>query len=140
MKEKPCKESAVYGAVTNYEGTDAYPAIEEKSAPLTFALADNHAFIDGNKRIAVFVMLMTLHLNSIKITYAQEEPISLGLSVADGKMNYNEILNRIIHKQHSKTALKKSAQSDDKVGRLTEFDKSLQGKAQSLQKREFTQT
>ena len=93
-------ESAVYSAIANYEGIDAYPSIEEKSARLMFALANNHAFIDGNKRIAVFVMLMTLHLNDIKIIYTQKELIFLGLSVADGKMNYNQILDWINnHKQ-----------------------------------------
>ena len=88
-------ESAVYSAVANYEGIDVYPSIEEKAARLMFALANNHAFIDGNKRIAVFVMLMTLHLNDIKIIYTQKELIFLGLSVADGKTNYNEILTWI---------------------------------------------
>lgn len=88
-------ESAVYSAVANYEGFDAYPSIEEKAARLMFALANNHAFIDGNKRIAVFVMLMTLQLNEVKIDYTQKELIFLGLSVADGKTNYNEILTWI---------------------------------------------
>ena len=81
-------ESAVYSAVANYEGFDAYPSIEEKAARLMFALANNHAFIDGNKRIAVF-------LNEVKIDYTQNELIFLGLSVADGKTNYNEILTWI---------------------------------------------
>ena len=93
-------ESAVYSAVANYEGFDVYPSIEEKAARLMFALANNHAFIDGNKRIAVFVMLMTLQLNDIKISYTQKELIWLGLSVASGKTNYDEILSWIKeHKQ-----------------------------------------
>ncbi len=93
-------ESAIYSAVANFEGIDLYPTIEEKSARLMFALARNHAFIDGNKRIAVFVMLMTLQLNDIKISYTQKELILLGLSVASGKTNYDKILKWInSHKQ-----------------------------------------
>lgn len=61
-----------------------------------FALTNNHAFIDGNKRIGVFTMLMTLQLNNIKVNYAQSELISLGLSVAAGTTNYNQILDWII--------------------------------------------
>lgn len=53
-----------------------------------FSLTNNHAFIDGNKRIGVLVMLMTLQLNNVKIKYTQLELIHSGLSVADGKTDY----------------------------------------------------
>ena len=60
-----------------------------------FALTNNHAFVDGNKRIGVFTMLMTLQLNNVKIKYSQAELTSLGLSVAAGKTDYSEILTWI---------------------------------------------
>jgi death-on-curing protein len=52
--------------------------------------------VDGNKRIGVFVMLMTLQLNKVKIDYTQAELISLSLSVASGKTEYEKILDWII--------------------------------------------
>lgn len=58
----------------------------------------NHAFVDGNKRIGVFTLLMTLQLNNVKIKYTQAELISLGLSVADGKTDYDNILSWV--KEH----------------------------------------
>lgn len=61
-----------------------------------FALTNNHAFVDGNKRIGVFVMLITLDLNGIKLSYTQAELIKLGLSVADGSIGYDEILSWIM--------------------------------------------
>ena len=61
-----------------------------------FALTNNHAFVDGNKRIGVFTMLMTLQLNDVKLRYTQSELISLGLSVADGSKDYDGILTWII--------------------------------------------
>jgi len=61
-----------------------------------FALTNNHAFVDGNKRIGVFTMLMTLQLNNVKLHYTQLELISLGLCVADGSKDYEEILAWII--------------------------------------------
>lgn len=64
-------ESAVNSAVFAFEGTEAYPTIEEKSARLMFSLTNNHAFVDGNKRTGVLVMLMTLQLNNIRIKYTQ---------------------------------------------------------------------
>lgn len=44
----------------------------------------------------VFTMLMTLQLNNVKINYSQAELISLGLSVAEGKTEYVEILEWIM--------------------------------------------
>lgn len=88
-------ESAVYSAASSYGGTEAYPSIEEKSARLMFSLTNNHAFVDGNKRIGIFTMLMTLELNNVRIKYTQAELVALGLSVADGKTDYQEILNWI---------------------------------------------
>ncbi len=95
LRDQSLLESAVYSAISSFDGREAYPTILEKAARLMYALTNNHAFVDGNKRIGVFVMLMTLQLNNVKIKYTQAELISLGLSVADGSTDYDEILNWI---------------------------------------------
>ena len=95
LRDRNLLESAVYSAVSGFDGNEAYPTVEEKAARLMYALTNNHAFVDGNKRIGVFTMLMTLQLNNVKIQYTQPELITLGLSVANGQTNYNEILNWI---------------------------------------------
>ena len=96
LRDQSLLESAVHSAMSGFEGSEAYPTIEEKAARLMYALTNNHAFIDGNKRIGVFTMLMTLQLNNVKINYTQAELISLGLSVAAGKTEYVEILDWIM--------------------------------------------
>ncbi|MDO4618777.1 MAG: type II toxin-antitoxin system death-on-curing family toxin [Clostridia bacterium] len=88
-------ESAVYSAMASFADTESYPTTQEKAARLMFSLVTNHAFVDGNKRIGVFVMLMTLKLNNIEIKYTQAELISLGLSTAAGQTDYDGILNWI---------------------------------------------
>ena len=93
-------ESAVYSADNSFDDVELYPSIEEKAARLMFALTSNHAFVDGNKRIGVFTMLMTLELNGISLKFSQEELIELGFSVADGSWNYDKILDWI--KTHAK--------------------------------------
>ncbi len=95
LRDRNLLESAVYSAMFGFEGSEAYPSIEEKAARLMYSLTNNRAFVDGNKRIGVFTMLMTLQLNNVTIRYTQTELISLGLSVADGKTGYNEILEWI---------------------------------------------
>lgn len=98
LRDQSLLESAVYSAMFGFEGSEAYPTVEEKAARFMFALTNNHAFVDGNKRIGVFTMLMTLQLNNVKIKYSQAELTSLGLSVAAGETDYDKILSWI--KEH----------------------------------------
>jgi len=95
IRDRKLLESAVYGAVASFEGQAAYPTISEKAARLSYSLIKNHAFIDGNKRIGILVMLMTLRLNKINLLYSQNELIVLGLGIADGSIGYDDILNWI---------------------------------------------
>ena len=62
-------ESAVYSAQSSFGDEELYPTVSQKAARLMFALVSNHAFVDGNKRIGVFVMLTTLRLNGITLHY-----------------------------------------------------------------------
>jgi len=58
-------------------------------------LISNHAFIDGNKRIGVYVMLTFLEAEGIKMSCTNSDVVSFGLSVASGDMKYDEILEWI---------------------------------------------
>ena len=70
--------------------------MEEKAARIAFGIVNNHASLDGNKRIGMLSMLMILRLNQVNIKYTQRELIALGLGVADGSIGYDEILDWII--------------------------------------------
>jgi death-on-curing protein len=96
LRDRGLLESAIYGTFSSYENIEQYPSIEEKAARYAFGLIKNYAFIDGNKRIGILSMLMILTLNEKKINYTQQELINLGLSIADGTMDYNSILNWIM--------------------------------------------
>lgn len=88
-------ESAVASVNSGYEDTENYPTVEEKAARFAYALTQNHAFVDGNKRIGMVAMLTTLVMNDVSIQYTQRELVDLGLSVADGKMGYEAVLDWI---------------------------------------------
>lgn len=92
LHDRGLLESAVYSANASFGDAEVYPTVEEKAARLAYSLINNHAFVDGNKRIGVFVMLMTLKLNHIKLLYTQEELSGLGLDVASGKAAYEDVL------------------------------------------------
>lgn len=92
LRDRGLLESAVLGVNAGFEDVEQYPTVEEKAARLAYALISNHAFVDGNKRVGVLAMLMTLKLNGIVIRYTQRELIDLGLAVACSNIGYNEIL------------------------------------------------
>ena len=73
-----------------------YPTKEEKGARLGYALISNHAFVDGNKRIGTYIMLTFLEMNGIRIQCTDEELVHIGLSVADGSMKYEELLQWVL--------------------------------------------
>ena len=76
-------------------GEDVYKSIEEKAANLLYFITKNHSFVDGNKRIGVYVMLTFLEAEGIKMNCTNEDVVDLGLSVASGDMKYDEILEWI---------------------------------------------
>ncbi len=57
-------ESAIYSAESSFDDVEIYPSVEEKAARLLFSLTSNHAFVDGNKRIGVLVMLISIGCKS----------------------------------------------------------------------------
>ena len=59
---------------------------------LGFSLINNHAFVDGNKRIGIYVMITFLEINGLRVECTNQELIDLGLGVADGSLKYDEIL------------------------------------------------
>ena len=61
-------DSAVNGAFQTFDKIDIYPSLEEKAAKLAFSIIKNHPFIDGNKRIGLYVMLVFLELNGCELT------------------------------------------------------------------------
>lgn len=62
-------DSALNAAFQTFDGKDPSPTIQEKGARLGFNLISNHAFIDGNKRIGLLIMLTFLEINGIKLSF-----------------------------------------------------------------------
>ena len=92
-------ESALESAFATFDGVELYPSKQEKGARIGYSLISNHAFVDGNKRIGIFVMLIFLEINGIKLRPTNEELARVGLSVAAGEMKYKDLLDWIIQNQ-----------------------------------------
>lgn len=92
LRDEGLLESALEAAFSSFGGVEFYPTKEEKGARLGYSLISNHAFVDGNKRIGVYVMLTFLEVNGIHMDCTNEEVVKVGLSVADGSMDYEALL------------------------------------------------
>ena len=85
-------DSVLESIFQTFDGQELYPTKEEKGARLGFSLISNHAFVDGNKRIGMYVMLTFLEVNGIRLDCSNEDVVSAGLGVASGKMDYEQLL------------------------------------------------
>ena len=93
MRDFGLLESALESAYATFDGQELYPSKEEKGARLGYALISNHAFVDGNKRIGMYVMLTFLEVNGVHLNCTNEDVVYAGLSVADGSMKYEGLLD-----------------------------------------------
>ena len=89
-------DSALEAAYATFDGAELFPTKEEKAARIGIGLVSNHAFVDGNKRIGMYVLLTFLEVNGIPLTVTDEEISSVGWLLADGKMGYDDLLKWII--------------------------------------------
>jgi death-on-curing family protein len=94
--------SALGAVMQSAGGADVYPSLEEKAAHLLYFLVKNHAFVDGNKRIAAALFLWFLERNGVLITAAGERMISnaalvaMTLMIAESRPEEKDVLVRIV--------------------------------------------
>ena len=96
IRDEALLDSALNGIFQTFDGKELYPTKEEKGARLGFSLISNHAFVDGNKRMGVYIMLTFLEVNGIRIECTDAELVDLGLGVAAGRIGYEELLDWIL--------------------------------------------
>ncbi len=90
-------ESAVNAPFQSFGGYDVYPTIYEKAARLGFGLAQNHAFVDGNKRVAVLSVFMFLRGNGIELDCTEFELFSVFYKLAASEITFDDLVAWIIN-------------------------------------------
>ena len=98
IRDEALLESALESAFAGFGDREFYPTKEEKAAKIGFSLVSNHAFVDGNKRIGMYIMITFLEVNGIYLDCTNEDVVMVGLALAEGKYKYEELLNWI--KEH----------------------------------------
>jgi prophage maintenance system killer protein len=95
-------QSALGAVYQTFDGKDLYPSIEEKAANLFYFIVKNHAFSDGNKRIAAAVFIYFLARNGILYRadgskrLADNALVALTLLIAESKPEEKDTLVKVV--------------------------------------------
>ncbi len=89
-------ESAVARPRTVVFGVEAYETIWTKAAALLQSIVNNHALIDGNKRLGWLATAVFLELNDIPVSQVSNDDVyEFVLSVASGSPEVDEIAKQL---------------------------------------------
>lgn len=92
-------DAAISAPFQSFSGEELFPTIQSKAARLGYGLIENHAMLDGNKRLGAHVMLVFLALNGIELEYSQKELYTVILDVASGQCSFEELMVWILDHQ-----------------------------------------
>lgn len=91
-------KSAIGQIYQSFEDQDLYPSLEEKAATLLYLIVKNHAFVDGNKRIAAACFVYFLEQNKLDpVTYVNNDALAtLTLFIAGSKAMDMTVVIRLV--------------------------------------------
>lgn len=81
-------DSALCRQIVSFEGKKKYTNPLEICATLFYGLVKNHAFLDGNKRVSLLVLLYQLYLFGYVPNVSEKQFEKLVVSVAANKIDY----------------------------------------------------
>ena len=88
LRDKGLLESALFRPQTGY-----YADLAQMAAALFESLINNHAFVDGNKRMAFFTCDVFLRLNGWRLVVEADEAHQFIVSsLANGQCDYERLL------------------------------------------------
>lgn len=95
-------KSAIGTIYQTFDSKELYPSAEEKAANLLYFVVKNHAFSDGNKRIAAAIFIYFLNANSILYRkdgskrLADNALVALTLLIAESKPEEKDTIVKVI--------------------------------------------
>lgn len=87
MRDPGLLEAALARPQATAYGEDAYPTLTDKAAALLQSTVNNHALIDGNKRLGLAALVAFLGMNGVRLTYNNAEAYDLVMAVATGELS-----------------------------------------------------
>ncbi|MEI6214976.1 MAG: virulence protein RhuM/Fic/DOC family protein [Desulfuromonadales bacterium] len=95
-------KSALGAIYQTFGGEELYPSVEEKGANLLYFVVKNHAFSDGNKRIAAALFIYFLGMNAILYRpdgskrLADNALVALTLLIAESRPEEKDTIVKVI--------------------------------------------
>ncbi|HIJ88895.1 MAG TPA: cytochrome C biogenesis protein CycH [Desulfuromonadales bacterium] len=95
-------KSALGAIYQTFGGEELYPSVEEKGANLLYFIVKNHAFSDGNKRIAAALFIYFLGMNGILYRpdgskrLADNALVALTLLIAESRPDEKDTIVKVI--------------------------------------------
>ena len=99
IRDEGLLDSALDSQDAGFGGYELYSTVISKAARLAFGLVRNHPFTDGNKRTGVLAMLVTLAGNGLVIEASDTNLIELGIGLARGDLQTDDVVFWIIQHQ-----------------------------------------
>ena len=84
-------QSAISLPAASFDGAWLHASLEEMAAAYLFHLAQNHPFVDGNKRTAAIAMIVFLVMNDLVPVFTADELVELTVGVASGSHSKAEV-------------------------------------------------
>ena len=94
-------QSAVAMPMSSFGGQYLHADLYEMAAAYLYHLVNNHAFIDGNKRVGTVAAIVFLELNGVEVQADETEFERLVLNVAENKTNKGTVAEYL--RRNSKT-------------------------------------
>ena len=91
LRDAGALESAVATPQATFGGEYLHTTVWLMAAAYLYHLVENHAFIDGNKRVGANAALTFLYLNGWELDCADDDLVELVLGVAQGRVLKEEI-------------------------------------------------
>lgn len=91
LRDAGLLESAVLMPQQQFGGEYLHPGLPEMAAAYLFHLCRNHAFLDGNKRVAVLAALIFLRVNGVERLPEPDALEAITLEVASGARGKGEL-------------------------------------------------
>jgi death-on-curing protein len=88
-------DSAVARPRSSAFGEDAYSSISLKAAALLHSITNNHALVDGNKRLAWLATTVFLELNGLAPELSDDEAFDLVWEIASTSLDVEAIATKL---------------------------------------------
>lgn len=96
LRDAGLLESAVKAPQQTFDGEFLLPDIFAMAASLLHGICNNHAFLDGNKRVSLRAADVFLSINGFDLQLSDDDAYDMTMNVAKGELGREELAEIIM--------------------------------------------